>query len=86
MVRKKEEVITFKTDGALLSALKQMPNRSEFIRTALLAAMDNLCPLCNGRGVLSPSKKEHWDEFARNHPLQECGDCHEVTLVCEEKH
>ncbi len=82
-MKKKEEVITFKTDGALLAALKQIPNRSEFIRTALLAAMDNLCPLCNGRGGLSAPKKEHWEEFARNHPLQECGNCHEVMLVCE---
>jgi hypothetical protein len=78
----KETVVTFKADASLLQALKNLPNRSEFIRTALLSALDSYCPLCHGSGVLTPNQKRHWDEFAARHPLRECHDCHEVHLVC----
>ncbi|MEW6251373.1 MAG: ribbon-helix-helix domain-containing protein [Planctomycetota bacterium] len=78
----KESVITFKADASLLEALRSIPNRSEFIRSAILAALENYCPLCRGTGVLSPNQKNHWEEFARNHALQECDECHEVHLIC----
>ena len=80
--RHKETVVTFKADASLLEALKAIPNRSEFIRTAILAALYSFCPLCQGAGVLTPNQKKHWDNFASRHPLRECGDCHEVHLVC----
>ena len=35
---KKREIITFKVDDALRKALQSVPNRSEFIRSAILAA------------------------------------------------
>ncbi|MCK4343233.1 MAG: CopG family transcriptional regulator [Phycisphaerae bacterium] len=78
----KETVVTFKTDASLLNALKSVPNRSEFIRAAILAALDSFCPLCGGTGVLTPNQKIHWDNFAQRHPLHECADCHEVHLIC----
>ena len=77
-----ENVITFKADTSLLEALKKIPNRSEFIRAAILSALENHCPLCRGTGVLTPNQKTHWDAFARSHSLRECDDCHEVHLVC----
>ena len=80
--KQKETVVTFKADSSLLLALKNLPNRSEFIRAAILAALDSYCPLCLGSGVLTPNQKRHWDEFAARHPLRECDDCHEVHLVC----
>jgi hypothetical protein len=80
--RQKETVVTFKADASLLDALRSIPNRSEFIRAAILSALDNHCPLCGGTGVLTPNQKQHWEAFARRHPLRECGDCHEVHLVC----
>jgi hypothetical protein len=80
--RQKETVITFKADASLLDALRTIPNRSEFIRAAILSALDNHCPLCGGTGVLTPNQKRHWEAFAQRHPLRECEDCHEVHLVC----
>ena len=78
----RQEIVTFKADKSLLDALVGIPNRSEFIRTAVLAALDNLCPLCRGRGALTPNQKNHWTAFAADHGLAECGDCHELHLVC----
>ncbi|MGA2033829.1 MAG: ribbon-helix-helix domain-containing protein [Thermoguttaceae bacterium] len=79
---KKQEIITFKVDEALWWAMQGVENRSEFIRAAILAALQNVCPLCKGSGTLSPDQRRHWDSFAKNHPLEECEDCHAVHLVC----
>jgi len=78
----RNEVITFKVDEQLLEAMKGIPNRSDFIRSALLAALDSHCPVCKGTGVLTPKQREHWGAFAKDHSFAECGDCHEVHLVC----
>ncbi len=78
----RHQVVTFKADEKLLAAMADIPNRSEFIRSAILAALDGVCPLCHGNGVLSPSQRRHWKEFARSHVVTECGDCKERHLVC----
>jgi len=80
--KKEPRIVTFKADQSLLEALRGVENRSEFIRTALLAALDNICPLCKGRGILTPNQKNHWESFATDHGLEECDDCHEFYLVC----
>ncbi|MDY6913264.1 MAG: ribbon-helix-helix domain-containing protein [Planctomycetota bacterium] len=78
----KAEIITFKADESLLRAISGVPNRSKFIREAVLAALDNACPVCGGTGVLTPNQKRHWQEFAADHFLTECNRCHEFRLVC----
>ena len=81
--RKKQEIITFKVDEPLLEAMVGIPNRSEFIRSAILSALDSVCPLCKGSGILTPDQRRHWLEFTEHHALEECEDCHAVHLVCE---
>ena len=78
----KPEIITFKADASLLDAMQGIPNRSEFIRNAVLNALDSVCPVCRGTGTLTPHQKKHWQKFAAEHSLQECDDCHEFILVC----
>jgi hypothetical protein len=82
MPRQKQAIVTFKADESLVEALRGVPNRSAFIRTAVLAALDNMCPLCSGTGILSPDQKAHWEAFAKDHAVKECDECHEVHLVC----
>jgi len=48
----KQEIVTFKVDEPLREAMRGIPNRSEFIRSAILAALENVCPLCKGTGCL----------------------------------
>ena len=79
---KKQGIITFKVDEGLYEVIRNIPNRSEFIRNALLSALGNICPLCNGTGILSPNQKRHWDEFAADHQVQTCQKCRERYLVC----
>ncbi len=79
----KSEVISFKVHESLREALEGIPNRSDFIRNAVVAALDSSCPLCKGTGVLSPQQKVHWDKFAQEHTIEECRQCHEFHLVCD---
>jgi hypothetical protein len=81
----KENIITFKVDGALAEAMRGVANRSEFIRSAVLAALDSICPLCGGSGVLTANQMRHWREFAASHIFEECRDCHENRLVCRKQ-
>jgi hypothetical protein len=82
MTPRKDEVITFKVDEALARTLRGVPNRSEFIRAAVLAALENSCPLCGGSGMLSPPQQQHWERFAATHRLEECEECRALRLVC----
>jgi len=81
--KKKEEIITFKVDETLSGKLAAIPNRSDFIRRAILTALDDTCPLCQGTGVLTLDQQQHWDDFSMNHELQECDSCHAYHLVCQ---
>jgi metal-responsive CopG/Arc/MetJ family transcriptional regulator len=82
MSNTRKEVVSFKVDGALLEALKGVRNRSEFIREALLAALDSTCPLCSGSGTLTPNQMEHWRELAADHSIVLCEHCSEARIVC----
>jgi hypothetical protein len=81
-MKKKEGIITFKVNGDLLEVIKNIPNRSEFIRAAIMTALESACPLCNGTGLLTPKQKEHWAGFALNHAVKRCEDCDELFIEC----
>ena len=81
-MKKKQEIITFKVDDDLRLAIKDIPNRSEFIRSAIIAALGSVCPLCNGSGMLTKNQKIHWDEFSAGHSLETCDECKEKIIVC----
>jgi len=83
MAGKKQEVITLKVDRSLAEAMEGVSNRSRFIRDAILAALENVCPLCMGTGILSPQQKTHWVSFARDHRVRQCPNCHERHLTCD---
>lgn len=84
-MKKKSEIITFKVDESLLEAMQGIPNRSNFIRSALLAALDSTCPLCSGSGILTPHQRQHWDQFEKDHKVEKCSDCEELHLVCSRR-
>lgn len=79
---KKRDIISFKVDGALADILDAVPNRSEFIRTAILNALEKNCPLCLGTGILSPEQQKHWSAFIETHSVRQCDRCKAMHLVC----
>ena len=63
MSEKKQAVITFKAEGEMLAALNKISNKSEFIRAAVLNALDETCPFCGGAGFLNEKQRKHWKTF-----------------------
>ena len=78
----KQEIITFKADASLTRAMRGISNRSSFIRDAILAALENVCPLCRGTGVLTTGQRKHWASFAADHTVAQCDQCHAFHLTC----
>jgi hypothetical protein len=83
MKKEKRSIITFKADASLVAILGKLPNRSEFIRAALLSALDSACPLCGGTGILSVDQCRHWQSFQAHHKLERCNDCRAVHVICD---
>lgn len=83
MARKKEEIITFKVDEHLSQALEGVGNRSAFIREAILSALGNACPVCNGTGILTVAQQSHWSEFLNHHHIERCHSCEEFHIICD---
>ena len=83
MQRRKEEIITFKVDEKMSRAMADVENRSAFIRDAILAALGNTCPVCQGSGILSQSQQTHWNDFLSHHHFEKCNKCNEKRLVCD---
>jgi len=81
----KEQVVTFKVDNRMYEQLQNTPNKSEFIRNALFKALNNICPVCSGQGVLNSCQQEHWAEFTSHHHLERCSSCKSVHLACDHK-
>jgi hypothetical protein len=81
--RQKRSIISFEADAGLARILGKVPNRSEFIRSAVLSALDSACPLCGGTGTLSVDQRRHWQSFQDHHRLERCDDCRAVRVVCD---
>lgn len=79
---KKQTIVTFKADSDLFDKIKDMPNRSKFIRDAVFRELNAICPLCDGKGVLEPAQKKHWDTFSISHPLTRCAHCDSMFFSC----
>ena len=56
---RKDAIITFKVDESLAGAMQGLPNRSEFIRSAILGALENTCPTCKGTGMLTLQQRDN---------------------------
>lgn len=64
---KANRTVAFKTDAAMADLLDSLPNRSEFIRRAILGQLHRNCPVCRGAGVVPIGIGEHYAEvFASN--------------------
>jgi len=79
----KKDLITFKVEPAFAELIYRVPNKSEFIRKAILGALKSTCPLCQGAGVLAPSQQEHWKRFTEHHRVETCDECPSAYIQCD---
>ncbi len=67
--------VTFKVDKELANLLKTLPNRSEFIRDAIMSKMAVPCPACGGSGKMSKRQALDIKALLDSHYVGRCLNC-----------
>jgi hypothetical protein len=79
---KKPVLLALKVDAETAAVLATMPNKSEFVRAALRARLEEACPVCSGTGLRPPA---HVERESGRHlhalPRARCGDCGRESAV-----
>lgn len=76
-VPSKDRVVAFKVEQELANLLDKLPNKSAFIRKAIIAQLSMACPLCNGRGTVPRGVHDHYAPVLlrfNTRPCDGCGD------------
>jgi hypothetical protein len=77
MARKasKSQIVAFKVEEELAEFLDKLPNKSEFIRKAILAQFGMTCPLCVGSGVVARGLHDHFKPVIAANNTRPCDKC-----------
>src|SRR3569832_2692358 len=70
-----QRVVTFKVEEEVAAFLDAMPNKSDFIRKALLSALLEPCPICNGKGSVPRSLRHDLERIFRKQEFVPCSFC-----------
>lgn len=73
--KSKHRVVTFKVEEDVAAFLDGMPNKSEFIRKALLSALLEPCPVCNGKGSVPRSLSADLKRIFERQKFVPCSFC-----------
>ena len=77
-------VFAFRADHEMLTILGTMPNASEFIRKAILRSLEEPCPVCEGRGVVTPGFRSEMERLGGHVLLRRCDCCaNEYPAPCD---
>lgn len=82
----KSRMVAFKVEDELADFLDNLPNKSDFIRKAILAQFGMTCPLCVGSGVVSRGVHDHYLPIVAEHNQRPCEKCKmmvEIPLTAE---
>jgi hypothetical protein len=71
----KPAVVAFKVEEALAELLDKLPNKSAFIRKAIIAQLGMACPLCNGSGVVARGLHDHYTALLGRLNSKACDNC-----------
>lgn len=70
-----QRVVTFKVEEEVAAFLDTMPNKSDFIRKALLSALLEPCPVCNGKGSVPRSLRADLETIFHKQQFIPCSSC-----------
>lgn len=71
----KSQIVAFKVEEELAAFLDNLPNKSEFIRKAILAQFGMTCPLCTGSGVVPRGVHDHYKPVIAERNTRPCEKC-----------
>ena len=72
----KSEIVAFKVEQDLAEFLNNLPNKSDYIRRAIIAQFGMNCPLCAGSGVVARGLHNHFKPIITDHASRLCEKCH----------
>jgi hypothetical protein len=72
---RKAALVAFKVEPELARILDQLPNKSDFIRRAIIAQLNMACPLCAGTGTLPRGLHDHYAQHLRDIAQRSCDRC-----------
>jgi hypothetical protein len=78
---KKTEIVAFKVEEELAEFLNKLPNKSDFIRKAIIAQFGMACPLCSGSGVVSRGIHEHYKPVILANNQHACHRCQKMEAI-----
>lgn len=71
----KSQIVAFKVEAELAEFLDKLPNKSDFIRKAILAQFGMNCPLCDGSGVVPRGIHDHYHPVIASNNTRPCEKC-----------
>ena len=77
----KSQIVAFKVEEELAEFLDKLPNKSEFIRRAILAQFGMTCPLCAGSGVVPRGIHDHFKPVIATENRRPCEKCKTDVVV-----
>ncbi|GMV96903.1 MAG: hypothetical protein AMXMBFR83_12630 [Phycisphaerae bacterium] len=76
MAQHKQTVVSFRVDRHLAELLDALPDKSTFIRDAIMQRFYTVCPCCDGRGVLPKLIADWLASQLPDFEAVECTCCH----------
>jgi hypothetical protein len=77
----KTEIVAFKVEEDLAEFLNKLPNKSDFIRKAIIAQFGMTCPLCIGSGVVARGLHNHFKPIIAKNSTKKCERCGEAQTL-----
>ena len=77
----KSKIVAFKVEEELAEFLNELPNKSDFIRKAILAQFGMTCPLCAGSGVTPRGVHDHYKPVIAGQNRRPCEKCKQGVEV-----
>lgn len=71
----KTKIVAFKVEEELAEFLNRLPNKSDFIRRAILDKFSMTCPLCEGSGVVARGLHTHFSPLMQAEHHRDCDKC-----------
>jgi hypothetical protein len=71
----KSQIVAFKVEAELAEFLDKLPNKSDFIRKAIVAQLGMACPLCAGSGVVPRGLHDHYEVVISKNNTRKCDKC-----------
>ena len=78
---RKSEIVAFKVEEELADFLNKLPNKSAFIRKAIVSQLGMACPLCSGTGVVPRGLHDHYAPILAKNNTRKCDGCGERLIL-----